>query len=128
MNLTANQIADLALAQQLAPRLEPAANDTPALRPFVVAIKRGAAVIKHFEAMGVDALAVAQQHEGLCAEGEYVRAVPLAVSQEEAREAALAVFERQRNVEKSTGADLDRRAARHAEAEERALRAAGWPV
>ncbi len=54
-----------------------AANAQP-LRAFVVQIKSGSLVRCKFEAMGADSLSVAQQHEGLCVDREYVSVRPLA--------------------------------------------------
>lgn len=53
------------------------AANAPALRCFRVTIKSGSREVRGFEAMGVDSLAVAEQHAGLCAEGEYVSVMAL---------------------------------------------------
>ena len=52
------------------------ANDAPALRPFLVRIKCGPAVITEFAAMGPDSCTVAAQHEDLCELGQYLQVVP----------------------------------------------------
>jgi hypothetical protein len=54
-----------------------AANETPPPRKYLVTIKKGGTVVRHFEAVGSDAVGVATQHEGQCGEGEYVRVSPL---------------------------------------------------
>ena len=43
------------------------------MRVFRVEIKRGKTLNYAFEAMGTDSMAVATQHQGLCAEGEIVK-------------------------------------------------------
>jgi hypothetical protein len=50
---------------------------TAPLIAFRVAIKNGSREVSGFEAMGRDSLAVAEQHAGLCAEGEYVSVMAL---------------------------------------------------
>lgn len=48
----------------------------PALKPFIVRIKCGPAVLTEFAAMGPDSCTVAAQHEDLCELGQYILVVP----------------------------------------------------
>jgi hypothetical protein len=48
------------------------------LRTYRVTIKNGSREVRGFEAMGRDSMAVAEQHESLCADGEYIHVMPLA--------------------------------------------------
>ena len=48
----------------------------PALKPFIVRIKCGPAVLTEFAAMGPDSCTVAAQHEDLCELGQYIQVVP----------------------------------------------------
>lgn len=66
------QYPELVAAWQRGPLPLDAANDTPALRAFIVQIKRGRAIRLTFEAMGTSSFAVREQHEGLLQEGEYI--------------------------------------------------------
>jgi hypothetical protein len=53
--------------------VEAAHPDKTQLQTFRVQIKRGSVVRCSFEAMGPDSMTVAEQHEGMCERGEYVR-------------------------------------------------------
>lgn len=47
------------------------------MRAFLVQIKDGARVIHEFGAMGSDSITVAQQHECLAEDGQFVRVTPV---------------------------------------------------
>jgi hypothetical protein len=66
--LDATRLADIAKHE--------AANAQP-LTAFRVTIKNSSREVSSFEAMGYDSLAVAEQHAGLCAPGEYVQVMTL---------------------------------------------------
>lgn len=55
---------------------EPAANEPPPLREFVIRIKRGDVTRLTMSVMAVDSLAAAEQHSCRCETGEYVSAMP----------------------------------------------------
>lgn len=52
----------------------PQTGDIPALREFIVRIKRGTEVRQTLSVMGTDSISVAADHECLCEYGEYVTA------------------------------------------------------
>ena len=95
-----------------------AANETPQPQPFLVKIKRGNVVVREFEAMGVDALAVVGHHEELCGEGEYLTVTragqPLAEGADRAYHDA------------KVSGDLDRERQRRAVEDQQNMQPRGW--
>jgi hypothetical protein len=61
---------------QAADRLFGAPTPPRRMSAYRVQIKAGARVVREFTAMGPDSCTVAQQHEDLCAPGEYVKVDP----------------------------------------------------
>ena len=54
-----------------------AANQPAPLRPYIVAIKLGGVVLRHFEAMAPDACTCVMQHQGMLGENEKLEVRPL---------------------------------------------------
>jgi hypothetical protein len=54
-----------------------AANQPAPLRPYIVAIKLGGVVLRHFEAFAPDACTCVMQHQGMLSEGEKLEVRPL---------------------------------------------------